>query len=363
MTTKSSATGSGRPRFGGVLRPVAIRACTGVSGRRLFQWIAARWDIRDRRWNFPVRRIFRNQRGRATPVVRLQVQAAVRPNHTFLSALHFRAVFGPLGLRFQAAAWRVAPRELRSLAGSAFGSSWLRVMRLTVGQVSNRMAWAFDGRRQTLVSLSPLRAAVESPAAAHTGDRIVSVGLLRLPISIDLSPRIQGLSGAFKARAGHPMSEPVVLLQTAPAVFLLSTQRFREPRTVSHGPTNEAVPPMGTSFPIPGRRGAALELEESTARPPSSRSLRHAPPLALNSSSRGNGPLDFAKSPTMQYAKPQTNVATGLTDVFRDLRQALSEIKAPPPVSAAHVDIGLLTRQVSDQLERELRIEKERRGL
>ena len=64
----------------------------------------------------------------------------------------------------------------------------------------------------------------------------------------------------------------------------------------------------------------------------------------------------------LQYARREAQLARGFSDALRDLRQSLINDRrpaAPPPAP----QIDQLTSQVYDQLKRELRIERERRGL
>lgn len=69
----------------------------------------------------------------------------------------------------------------------------------------------------------------------------------------------------------------------------------------------------------------------------------------------------FATAPPLDFARREANLARGLTEALRDLRQSGNEVKAAAPTLSPPIDV--LTRQVYDQFKRELRIEKERRGI
>jgi len=69
----------------------------------------------------------------------------------------------------------------------------------------------------------------------------------------------------------------------------------------------------------------------------------------------------FVSSPALTYGKRQEQMSQGIIAALRDLRGTQTQAKpAPTPMMPS---IEQLTNQVKLQLERELRIEKERRGL
>lgn len=71
----------------------------------------------------------------------------------------------------------------------------------------------------------------------------------------------------------------------------------------------------------------------------------------------------FIASPPMQYARPAAQLPRELAAGLRELRQSLRESSKTSPAPPAAAQIDHLTHQVYDRLKRELRIEKERRGL
>jgi hypothetical protein len=66
-------------------------------------------------------------------------------------------------------------------------------------------------------------------------------------------------------------------------------------------------------------------------------------------------------APVMDYARPDTSAASAVAAAVRQLASATAR-ERPAAAAAPPVDIGHLTRQVYQQLEREIRIERERRG-
>jgi len=68
----------------------------------------------------------------------------------------------------------------------------------------------------------------------------------------------------------------------------------------------------------------------------------------------------FGQPPDLSYAKSESPQFQQLVTALRDFRPAQNEIKAPAPQLPS---ITQLTSQVRQELERELRIERERRGL
>jgi len=69
----------------------------------------------------------------------------------------------------------------------------------------------------------------------------------------------------------------------------------------------------------------------------------------------------FVSSPVLTHAKRQEQMSQGIIAALRDLQSSQTQPKpAPVPVMPS---VEQLTNQVKLQLERELRIEKERRGL
>jgi hypothetical protein len=68
----------------------------------------------------------------------------------------------------------------------------------------------------------------------------------------------------------------------------------------------------------------------------------------------------FVESSTMHFARHESQLVQTLVNSLNEMRQTQAEVKQ---VVQPQVEIEHLTRQVYQQLEREIRIEKERRGL
>ena len=65
----------------------------------------------------------------------------------------------------------------------------------------------------------------------------------------------------------------------------------------------------------------------------------------------------------MTFVRHESNSNSVLTQTLAQVQQTLSSADKLRQVAPPAVDVPYLTRQVYDQFERELRIEKERRGL
>jgi hypothetical protein len=90
--------------------------------------------------------------------------------------------------------------------------------------------------------------------------------------------------------------------------------------------------------------------------------LTFAAPQAGHGEAATQQPVSrFGSSPPMHYVRQNATLVRGVTNALRELRQSLGDVKAQAPAPPPQIDY--LTRQVYDQLKRELRIEKERRGL
>ena len=64
----------------------------------------------------------------------------------------------------------------------------------------------------------------------------------------------------------------------------------------------------------------------------------------------------------MMYARPENPRSEKISTLLQEVKNSISSIRLPAPAAAPEVNIPQLTREVYNQLERELRIEKERRG-
>jgi hypothetical protein len=68
------------------------------------------------------------------------------------------------------------------------------------------------------------------------------------------------------------------------------------------------------------------------------------------------------KPPSMVYPRLERPDVNSISSALEEVKRSISEIRLPAVPSAQEVDIQHLTRHVYDHFERELRIERERRG-
>jgi len=68
------------------------------------------------------------------------------------------------------------------------------------------------------------------------------------------------------------------------------------------------------------------------------------------------------KPAAMVYARVEGPGVKAFSSFLHEVKKSISEIRVPAAASAPEVDVRQLTRQVYGELERELRIERERRG-
>jgi hypothetical protein len=96
-------------------------------------------------------------------------------------------------------------------------------------------------------------------------------------------------------------------------------------------------------------------------------------PLSLNlidrvdsaATAAGLGQLQQRPTPAMEFGKPDAAVERTVSDAMRRVTEMVRRetATAAPAAAPPQVDLARLTRQVYEQLERELRVERERRGL
>ena len=68
------------------------------------------------------------------------------------------------------------------------------------------------------------------------------------------------------------------------------------------------------------------------------------------------------KPPSLVYSRLLRPGMNAISSALEEVKRSISEIRLPAVPPAQEVDIQHLTRHVYDHFERELRIEKERRG-
>ncbi len=105
----------------------------------------------------------------------------------------------------------------------------------------------------------------------------------------------------------------------------------------------------------PSIRGGPVVRLQPANYPPSRSGSRPYQPTALQT--RQTAPI------SLTFVRHEANPTAAITQTLAQIQQTLSSNGNSREAAPATVDIPYLTRQVYDQFERELRIEKERRGL
>lgn len=207
--------------------------------------------------------------------------------------------------------------------------------------------WESSASSGTITSpaLIPIAGAQEGRPTRFFPEKLVSPALFQHNSRFEIIPRSRM---TFSLRSIFSLSNHA--LRTL--VLRDGAKLARAGETVAHSqwPTRFLKSPGAKSGPVPGGSFmTAIQLTFVAPKPSDSEA-------ATRQVSR------FTQSPPLYYARRGATQDRGLASALRDLQQSLGEIKAmPPPAIAPQIDH--LTRQVYDQLQRELRIEKERRGL
>jgi hypothetical protein len=156
--------------------------------------------------------------------------------------------------------------------------------------------------------------------------------------------RASGESGHLRAAFGG-----LAAIQEAPAVL----RRVYERQGLRTGTLERPPRTMGWYRTTDERRVSTSSMSWSTAAERPGAGASEPPPLRQSVPTS----TDFAK-PDAVLARTISESLRSVTEIIRsDARTA-----APPPPTPA-LDISRLPRQVYEQLERELRIDRERRGL
>jgi hypothetical protein len=250
--------------------------------------------------------------------------------HSLLQFRNYRAEPGPIQLQLKVAAGKedlALPREGQS-AGALAGGPRSR------GETSwgvpatffSTILHAAQRRTQTL-SESLARSTRESgrPGGGRVREAEKILVLLR--------PDFERGGKAARAESSSPAS-----LKTMETVNALTLRRSFFTRLTLHARSAGTAASPGYSFAAPSITFAAPRPADQGRR-----NAGFVPPLALS------------------YARREPPQSQAVVNALRDLRSPQSE--ARPQAAPQLPSIEQLTSQVSRQLERELRIEKERRGL
>ncbi len=127
--------------------------------------------------------------------------------------------------------------------------------------------------------------------------------------------------------------------------------------------------PALLAHPLPGDGRRAVKFALVVAKPTSfagepvdaAPRLAYAAPLVTEEATARSA-ASFGQM-ALQYQQREAWAARNMGEALRDLRQSFSDFKKAPVPAPAPPPIDQLTRQVYDELKRELRIERERRGL
>jgi hypothetical protein len=377
----------------GVVEALRPASFAGVIETGFARTLSSRWNSMQRRLSAPVRRDFRKPKTASWTAQRPGRRVLTPANFSFFSSLQLTLALRPgvRALLAKAAASKVVAnhvfhrfalptgerRRERFFTERFLRESWspfhppgerIREVRTVAGR-EQVLSLVFGlGDLLLLPSASGPR-----PAATALRRRqrlgLQSQALVRLPGATErltsffserliASPQLPG-----GARAGTmPRSRTNVLHRFELGVSSMAMRLLWLPGGDRHAREIESAallqsPPLllrtpgdkPESPPSPGTSFTRIQLTLSAPRRDDREAL--APRVSR-----------FGPSPSLQYARQGALVARELAGSLRDLRQSLSDIaKVPAPAQPPQID--RLTRQVYEQLKRELQIEKERRGL
>lgn len=382
---------NGTAQFRGIVKALRPASFTGIVETSFGLTLGSRWDSTGRRLSVPARKDFRKpkklfgtprRQGRRTVAasnyslfssIRLNLTLWPRTRAFLTKAAAHNALTNPVSFR---STLHTAGLRSERLVTERFLRESLSLFRLPGERI--REAGSAAGREQVLRLIFGVR---DLPFPQNRASRSVSMSGSRMPRASLPSTAFIQISGAAKrhaklfseklmASARGRDSARIEVMQNSPLIvlprfnfvvsdptlhILLQQDSARSTRTVEfatlrHLPTmllrshgNKFEPsPYSSSFSM-------IQLTLPTQRRDDSEAL--APRVSR-----------FGPPPPLQYAKQGALIAHELADSLRDLRQSLGDIaKAPAPVSSPQID--KLTRQVYDQLKRELQIERERRGI
>ena len=228
-----------------------------------------------------------------------------------------------------------------------------------VGNHSTRLANHLPASGRLAVNLAMAGAKTAPPAiaaatvaasltyAAHTGDRERNAAA---------PPHVTHIWPASlpTRMATHPARIPSQVNEEGPVSPALVLVGNHSTRLVNH-------------LPASGRLAVKLAMAGAKTAPPATAGAALTPPLTYAESLTAGemterGAASFNQM-ALHYQQRESLAARNLSETLSDLRQSLSDFKKAPAPALAPPDVNQLTRQVYDELKRELRIERERRGL
>ena len=354
-----------------------------VSDERLASLIAARWSPRGHRLIRPASLVFRKAqpiagRGQRREPCRQAMHRAAATNlhvHLAWNAPTFQtSVFQALLLR---------PAAVAAIVGHAPDADRKNGSRDEHRGLHTRhtLHSALSFRRTVRTGSDAARATVQVPGSAWVGTAPASLPFVPFVLSAPLATRNQaersasrqataGLAGVSTGprlwnvtrRAGTGATDWIgrpelrrrgairtvpVSQRPAPALTIRSVSPRHITRTIVVGSAPRIVGWHSTKVE---RQAPSVSLE----RPPATASVAQvAGPRAQPTAT-----IEFAKPDAKALARTVSEAVRGVADAWRS--ETKPSVTTP---TAPQIDVGRLTRQVYDQLERELRIDKERRGL
>jgi len=378
----------------GVVEALRPASFAGVIETGFARTLSSRWDSMERRLSAPVRRDFRKPKTASWTARRPGRRVLTPANYSFFSSLQLTLALRPgvRALLAKAAASKVLANHVfhrfalptgERRRERFFTERFLRESWSPFHPPGERIreVRTVAGREQVLSLVFGLGDLLLLPSAS--GPRPTATALRRRQ-RLGLQPQaLVRLPGATERLTSFFSEKLIASLQLPGGARAWTMPRSRT--NVLHrfefGVSSMAMRLLW----LPGGDRHTREIE-SAALPQSPRLLLRTPgdrppesppspetsftriQLTLSSPRRDNREAlaprvsRFGPSPSLQYARQGALVARELAGSLRDLRQSLSDI-AKVPAQAQPPQIDRLTRQVYEQLKRELQIEKERRGL
>ncbi|HET9532616.1 MAG TPA: hypothetical protein VFQ92_19840 [Blastocatellia bacterium] len=365
-------------RFRGVVAALRPNHFSGAIGTGLSDWIESRWGLPRGRLMTPVRKNLLRKRAARLPLRSSRGRAFAPSSYRLFSTLRLSITLRPrVSSSFTKDATRpVCDNPAWPWVRYAFDRERLFTDRsLLMSRATSLLPSGRSLKVMTLLSGKEVSHAPGSMATQLT-DQVKARNLPNafLPPVIIRSPGDTArLAHLFNVRSLSPVSfQSVFNSRINPRaemiVSLRSTQHssHRAWRTLMLKETASA--PLAIELAGQSQwRSVPLTTLGSGSGQPSARAefttlhLTFLAPKTANTEAPAQRSSRFGPAPPLFYARRDAGPARALASALHDFKKSLSEIKATPPAQLPQVD--QLTRQVYDQLKRELRIEKERRGL
>jgi hypothetical protein len=406
-----SGLGREAARFRGALSVMPPSRFTGIVKTSFSSWLGERWGVGGGRLRAPVQKSFRRQKSPFEPMYGRPGRQMVPANYAFYSTLSLAVTLRPMVSMFRPEAQPSPVFEAPALRPGLARENPM-TMRLRhqlwsgfhlLREAGPKIGWQHDwekGRERSLILLfagAGLPVRVESvPELMRVLSTSVAGGAAPSPVFMQFGRSTRSFKeqlismirsenrsvGAGLSRVG-PRIGSVVSLRPAlvmsgawrPALLQrdsadlrwangASVQRpaagavLRLPILANLTRTGDSAEPRSWSslfLDALGTRAAAVSTGSAFG------TLRLTLPLPANREAEARR-APYRSPSALQYVQQEALLARSVREAMRDLQQSLRNYQtpaaAPPPPQ-----IDQLSRQVYDQLKRELRIERERRGL